>query len=46
LAFWGTPNLQVINREVHIDKCAREAGQRARVRRDVDTAGSTRDRPG
>jgi hypothetical protein len=46
LAFWGTANLQVINREVHIDKCAREAGQRARVRRDVDAAGSTRNRPG
>ena len=31
LAFWGAPNLQVINRSAHAEKCAREAGER-RVR--------------
>lgn len=30
LAFWGTPNLQVINREVHVAKCTSEAGYRSR----------------
>jgi hypothetical protein len=25
LSFWGVPNLQVINRDVHIDKCTAEA---------------------
>ena len=28
LAFWGAPNLQVINRDVHAAKCALEAGYR------------------
>jgi hypothetical protein len=28
LGFWGVPNLQVINREAHAAKCAREAGYR------------------
>jgi hypothetical protein len=28
LAFWGGPNLQVINRDVHVAKCAREAQYR------------------
>ena len=28
LAYWGLPNLQVINREAHVEKCAREAGYR------------------
>ena len=28
LAFWGAPNLQVVNREAHVAKCAREAGAR------------------
>ena len=28
LAFWGFPNLQVINREVHVAKCADEATYR------------------
>jgi hypothetical protein len=30
LRYWGLPNLQVINRAVHVAKCADEAGQRAR----------------
>jgi hypothetical protein len=29
LDFWGLPNLQVINRDVHITKCAIEARYRA-----------------
>ena len=29
LAYWGAPNLQVINRAAHVEKCAREAGERA-----------------
>jgi len=28
LGFWGLPNLQVINREAHVEKCADEAGYR------------------
>ncbi len=32
LSFWGLPNLQVINREVHVAKCANEAVHRARNR--------------
>jgi hypothetical protein len=36
LRFWGVPNLQVINREVHVAKCAGEAGRRARERIDVE----------
>ena len=28
LAFWGAPNLQVINRDVHVAKCAQEAQYR------------------
>jgi hypothetical protein len=28
LAYWGLPNLQVINRDVHIAKCAIEARDR------------------
>ncbi len=31
LAFWGVPNLQVINRSAHAEKCAREAGERRRI---------------
>jgi hypothetical protein len=30
LAFWGVSNLQVINREVHVAKCAAEADSRRR----------------
>ncbi len=33
LAFWGVPNLQVINREAHVRKCMREAQDRAAVNR-------------
>jgi hypothetical protein len=32
LAFWGLPNLQVINREIHVAKCAEEARSRKRDR--------------
>jgi hypothetical protein len=32
LAFWGGPNLQVINKTAHAEKCAREATSRARTR--------------
>jgi hypothetical protein len=28
LAYWGLPNLQMINREVHVAKCAAEATHR------------------
>ena len=28
LTFWGVPNLQVINRSAHVEKCAKEAGER------------------
>jgi hypothetical protein len=31
LAFWGLPNLQVINRDAHTEKCAAEAGTRRRI---------------
>jgi hypothetical protein len=34
LRFWGVPNLQVINRHVHVDKCAAEARQRRAARRE------------
>ncbi len=32
LAFWGAPNLQVINRDTHVEKCAAEAGYRKQRR--------------
>jgi hypothetical protein len=32
LAFWGAPNLQVVNRGAHVEKCAAEAADRARSR--------------
>ena len=35
LAFWGFPNLQVINRDVHAAKCADEARYRGRSRADA-----------
>ncbi|WP_288587766.1 hypothetical protein [uncultured Methylobacterium sp.] len=41
LAYWGVPNLQVVNRAIHVDKCAAEAGERASVRR----AGGAPDEP-
>jgi hypothetical protein len=31
LGFWGLPNLQVINREQHAEKCAAEANTRRRI---------------
>ena len=31
LGFWGLPNLQVINRDAHVAKCAVEAGSRRTV---------------
>ena len=31
LSFWGLPNLQVINRDVHVEKCVAEASSRRRV---------------
>lgn len=33
LAFWGVPNLQVINRVAHVAKCADEASDRREARR-------------
>lgn len=38
LAFWGGPNLQVINRAAHAEKCAREAASRAKPRPGVPAA--------
>jgi hypothetical protein len=35
LAFWGLPNLQVINRDAHAAKCAAEAGDRRKIRIDA-----------
>jgi len=32
LAFWGVPNLQVVNRSAHAVKCAQETGDRAQRR--------------
>jgi hypothetical protein len=32
LAFWGAPNLRVVNRGAHVEKCAAEAADRARFR--------------
>ena len=33
LAFWGLPNLQAINRDAHVAKCASEARDRSVARR-------------
>jgi hypothetical protein len=41
LGFWGVPNLQVINRDVHLGKCAEEARSR---RIAADGAGRTANR--
>jgi hypothetical protein len=41
LAFWGGPNLQVINKAAHSDKCAMEAGIRARKRSELALAGAS-----
>jgi hypothetical protein len=32
LDFWGVPNLQVINRTAHLEKCGAEAGERSTLR--------------
>jgi hypothetical protein len=32
LAYWGLPNLQVINRDTHVAKCATEARDRRDAR--------------
>jgi hypothetical protein len=32
LGFWGLPNLQVINRDIHVAKCGAEAGDRSLAR--------------
>jgi hypothetical protein len=29
LAFWGVPNLQIVNRSAHVEKCAQETVDRA-----------------
>jgi hypothetical protein len=39
LAFWGLPNLQVINRDVHAAKCAVEATYRGRSRLELAETG-------
>jgi hypothetical protein len=39
LAFWGAPNLQVINRTAHVEKCGAEASER------VGFAGGSQDDP-
>src|SRR6202140_4553995 len=36
LAFWGVPNLQVINREAHAAKCASEANDRSSRRAEAE----------
>jgi len=42
LAFWGARNLQVLNRAVHVEKCADEAAQRSKQRRIMrSSTGST-----
>ena len=33
LSYWGAPNLQVINRDVHTAKCAEEAKYRSHGRK-------------
>lgn len=40
LDFWGAPNLQMINREVHVAKCADEAKSRRQVRSEGVSADS------
>jgi hypothetical protein len=38
LSYWGLPNLQLINREAHVAKCAAEAGYRSQKRADTVAA--------
>jgi hypothetical protein len=35
LTYWGVPNLQVINRSAHVEKCGQESAARARLRQDA-----------
>jgi len=42
LIYWGVPNLQVINRSAHAEKCGLESAARARLRQ----AGSAERSPG
>ncbi|MBX9933752.1 MAG: hypothetical protein K2Y56_19895, partial [Methylobacterium sp.] len=37
LGFWGTPNLQVVNRVAHVTKCIEEARERSQLRRSAMT---------
>ena len=39
LGFWGVPNLQVINRDAHLVKCAGEAGERRTTRAETASHG-------
>ena len=39
LEFWGVPNLQVINRDAHVAKCADEARFRLRMAAPASSAG-------
>ena len=39
LSYWGLPNLQVINRDVHAAKCADEAKARSRSRKTIAAEG-------
>jgi hypothetical protein len=41
LAFWGAPNLQVLNKVAHLEKCSQEATERAE-RRALPTVGQAR----
>lgn len=36
LAYWGRPNLQVINRAAHVEKCAAEAKSRRRIQAQIE----------
>lgn len=38
LGYWGLPNLQVINREAHVEKCATEARARSNARATAEIA--------
>jgi hypothetical protein len=41
LAFWGFPNLQMINRDAHVAKCADEAKFRGQLRGEADALRAT-----
>ncbi len=43
LGYWGLPNLQVVNRAIHADKCG-GGGERASVRRRARETGGGRPR--